>query len=285
MERMITKESADFSAAGANELLICEDNFAYFSPCEQLKTLISNFTVTFPEKGVVSEDYKIVPHGSATLVFTYDGSTDWSNLRGLLFGPSSRPYAVGKSANECSVIFIIEFQPAGLFVFTGTRQNELTDKIIPFEMIDPLLDSAVKEIFREAVTAEELLGGIENLLLLSRRNRYPEEFSLAVRLIIEHCGNISPKEIAEKTFYSERHLNRLFNQYLGLNIKHFSRIVRINRTIHLLHHAKYSISYISEESGFYDISHYIRDFKAVCGITPQEYRANMSDFYSEIAKF
>lgn len=282
---MITKDSADFTAVDENEILICEDNFAYFSPSEPLKALISNFTVTFPEKGVVSEDYTVVPHGSATLVFTYEESDGGNHLRGRLFGPSSRPYAVGKSANECSVIFIIEFQPAGLFVFTGMGQNELTDRIIPFETIDPSLDSSVKEIFRDAVTARELLGSTERLLLSVRCCRYPDEFSLAVRLIIEHCGSITPREIAEKTFYSERHLNRLFNQFLGLNIKHFSRIVRINRTIHLLHNAKNSISFISEESGFYDISHYIRDFKAVCGITPQEYRSNMSDFYSEIAKF
>lgn len=278
---MIDKNSAQFSAVKSSTPLICEENFAYFSPCEQLKPLVSNYTISFPDEGVLSDDYTIVPHGSATLVIVYDGL----RIQSQLFGPSSKPYMVGKRANECKAIFIIEFQPAGLFVFTGTKQKELTDSIVSFERIDSLLDSDMKEIFRGAADAEALLYRTESLLLRSQRFRYPAEFSLAVQLIIQQSGSLSLKEIAEKTFYSERHLNRLFHQYLGFSIKHFSRIVRINRTIHLLHNARRTIDAISAESGFYDSSHYIRDFKAVCGITPQEYRANMSDFYSEIAKY
>lgn len=278
---MIKKESVNFSMTKNYTALICEENFAYFSPSRQLKTLVSNYTMTFPDYGVISDEYTIVPHGSATLVLTYNGL----KLQSQLFGPSTKPYIVGRSANECKVIFIIEFQPAGLFVFTGTKQNELIDKIIPFDQMDSLLDTAMKEIFFEAATAEELLCGFERLLLSSQRMQYPPEFNLAVRLIIQNYGNIALKEISKRTFYSERHLNRLFNHYLGFNIKHFSRIVRINRTIRLLHNPRHSILYISREFGFYDVSHFIKDFKAVCGITPQEYRNNMSDFYSEIAKF
>lgn len=278
---MIKKDSADFSAVKNNTLLMGDENFAYFSPSEQLKTPISNYTITFPNKGVISDNYTIVPHGSATLVLTYDGA----DLRILIFGPSSRPYFVGKNANACSVIFIIEFQPAGLFVFTGTKQNQLMDTIISFEQIAPRLNSSIKEIFCNAGTSEELLTRIESLLLCSQCSKYPAEFRLAVQLIIQSNGNLSLKEITEKTFYSERHLNRLSNHYLGFNLKHFSRIVRINKAIYLLHHTSHILDYISAESGFYDISHFIRDFRAVCGVTPQEFRSNLSDFYSAIAKF
>ncbi len=38
-------------------------------------------------------------------------------------------------------------------------------------------------------------------------------------------------------------------------------------------------------TGFYDMPHFIHEFKSICGITPQKYQDNMSDFYSEIAKF
>ena len=96
---MIKKDSADFSAVKNNTLLMGDENFAYFSPSEQLKTLISNYTITFPNKGVISDNYTIVPHGSATLVLTYDGA----DLRILIFGPSSKPYFVGKNANEMCI--------------------------------------------------------------------------------------------------------------------------------------------------------------------------------------
>ena len=53
---MIKKDSADFSAVKNNTLLMGDENFAYFSPSEQLKTLISNYTITFPNKGVISDN-------------------------------------------------------------------------------------------------------------------------------------------------------------------------------------------------------------------------------------
>lgn len=278
---MIEKDSVNFLKTKTNELLTCGDYFAYFSPCEQLRTFISNYTITFPDQGLISDDYTVVPHGSATLVFTHDGF----KLQSQLFGPSSKPYQVGRSANECKSIFIIEFQPAGLYIFTGIKQKQLIDQIIPFKEIDPLLDTSIKKNLCDAVTAEELLANIESVLLCNQPYQYPAEFSLAMRLIIQRRGNISLKELTQETFYSERHLNRLFHHYLGFNIKHFSRIVRINRAIHLLHNKRNSLAYIAREFEFYDVSHFIKDFKAVCGITPQKYRENMSDFYSEIAKF
>lgn len=130
-----------------------------------------------------------------------------------------------------------------------------------------------------------MLSQVEHLLLEKRKNAYPTELNSAIHLIIEHCGGISPTEISDAICYSERQLNRLFNQYLGFNMKHFSRIVRINQSIHLLNNTQNSLSYVSDMAGFYDLSHFIKDFKAVTGITPREYRRNMSDFYSEIAKF
>lgn len=47
----------------------------------------------------------------------------------------------------------------------------------------------------------------------------------------------------------------------------------------------YSVARASHETGYYDGSHFVRDFQSVCGLAPQEYRNRMSDFYSEIAKF
>lgn len=68
-------------------------------------------------------------------------------------------------------------------------------------------------------------------------------------------------------------------------MKSFSRLVRINKSIKLLNNNKTSLMYICNELGFYDIPHFIKDFKIVCGITPQKYRANMSDFTVKLQNF
>ena len=277
---MLKKESIHFINKNRS-LIVCEDNFVYLLPCMQLKNWISNFTISFPNQTIISDNYTIIPHGSVTLVFFYDAT----GLHSLLFGPTTKPKTVGNIANRCDVILIIEFQPAGFFPLIGIQQSELIYKVVPFSIINTSLDLEIKKIFNESLSIDKLILKLEELLISNIKIEYSYEFILAIQLIIQNSGNISSQEISKKVFYSSRHLNRLFNQYLGLSMKSFSRLVRINKSIKLLNNNKTSLMYICNELGFYDIPHFIKDFKIVCGITPQKYRANMSDFYSEIAKF
>ncbi|HBG7744843.1 AraC family transcriptional regulator [Clostridioides difficile] len=277
---MLKKESIHFINKNRS-LIVCEDNFVYLLPCIQLRNWISNFTISFPNQTIISDNYTIIPHGSVTLVFFYDAT----GLHSLLFGPTTKPKTVGNIANRCDVILIIEFQPAGFFPLIGIQQSELIDKVVPFSIINTSLDLEIKKIFNESLSIDKLILKLEELLISNIKIEYSYEFILAIQLIIQNSGNISSQEISKKVFYSSRHLNRLFNQYLGLSMKSFSRLVRINKSIKLLNNNKTSLMYICNELGFYDIPHFIKDFKIVCGITPQKYRANMSDFYSEIAKF
>ncbi len=277
---MLKKESIRFINKNRS-LLVCKDNFVYLLPCIQLRNWISNFTISFPNQTIISDNYTIIPHGSVTLVFFYDAT----GLHSLLFGPTTKPKTVGSIANRCDVILIIEFQPAGFFPLIGIQQSELIDKVVPFSIINTSLDLEIKKIFNESLSIDKLILKLEELLISNIKIEYSYEFILAIQLIIQNSGNISSQEISKKVFYSSRHLNRLFNQYLGLSMKSFSRLVRINKSIKLLNNNKTSLMSICNELGFYDIPHFIKDFKIVCGITPQKYRANMSDFYSEIAKF
>lgn len=107
----------------------------------------------------------------------------------------------------------------------------------------------------------------------------------AQQIVIKSCGSAEGELISREVCYSERHLNRLFDNYLGMNIKTFSRLVRINKTLRLLQDPRRSATAAAIQSGYYDLSHFIHDFKTLCGTTLQVYRSNKSDFYSEIAKY
>lgn len=257
------------------------EKFAYVLPSEDLRQWISNFTLSFPDKDSISDNYTIMPHGSVTLVYYHNEN----GLHSMLFGATTQPKVVGEIANTCEVIFIIEFQPAGFFPFSGVMQNELLNETHSLETINPLIDLEIKEFFLEVESAEALFMKVEKLLSDNIKDKYPPELTAAIQLITQNLGMISSKNIAKDVSYSDRHLNRFFNQYLGLSMKVFSRIVRVNNALRLLNIPKKSLSTILVELGYYDSSHFIKDFKMVCGITPQEYRENMSDFYSEVAKF
>lgn len=263
------------------DIIIQDENYAYLSPCDNLKKFISNFTITFPNRIIISDKYTIMPHASVTLVLFYFEN----ELYSYLFGPTTKPVRVGNLANQCEIIFIIEFQPAGLYPFIKVKQNELTDKILTFSTIDESLDNMIREIFSKSITIDQLFHDLEEKLQSMILFEYPYELDLAIQVIIQKEGIISSIDIANKIYYSTRHLNRLFNHYIGMSMKSFSRLVRINKSFKLLDVKNNTLDIISEKLGYYDVSHFVKDFKIVSNITPQEYRMNMSDFYSEIAKF
>ncbi len=98
-------------------------------------------------------------------------------------------------------------------------------------------------------------------------------------------GIMTIRELAGSQYISERQLNRLFNEYIGMSAKMFLKLVRINNTINILKYTDYNLADNAQILGFYDQSHFIKDFKAICGVTPKSFMENMSDFYNEEFKY
>ena len=278
---MITKESIK-DLRDLSRVLIQDNDFVYLLPHPALNNWISNYTIAFPSEGMMSDKYAIIPHGCATLVLSFDGIQIWGNL----FGPSTKPISVGSEANRFSFLFIVEFQPAGYYAFSGMPQNELTDTIIAFEAVNPALNRLMAQQIEATADIHNFIAEIDRLFLAHLKTAfYRAEFSLANQMIVKSGGAISVKKLSQNVFYSERHLGRIFGEYIGVNIKSFSRLVRVNKAIRLLRRPHFTITQAYLQTGYYDMPHFIHDFKSICGITPQEYRNNLSDFYSEIAKF
>ncbi|MDY3617705.1 helix-turn-helix transcriptional regulator, partial [Agathobaculum sp.] len=173
----------------------------------------------------------------------------------------------------------------GLSAFTNVHQKELADRIISFDDIHPILNRLLLEALECSHDLDGLIQLLDRRLLEHLQTAYPPELQIATSLMVLHNGNISCNELSASVYFSARHLGRIFENHLGLGVKTFSRLVRINKAIRLLQDPQCSVTHASCEAGFYDSSHFIRDFQSVCGMKPQEFRNNMSDFYSEIAKF
>ncbi len=281
LRNMITNKSID-AFRETKRILIREKDFMYLLPHPALKHWISNYTITFPGNGLLSDDYTVIPHGSATLVFLCDGE----RISSTFFGPAVQPACVGKSANQAKMIFIIEFQPAGFFAFSEMPQKELTNHVLPFEMMNPVLNRLLTRHIESAKDIHGLITEADRLFFACLKDTsYQSGFSLAREMIIKSGGIISTKELLRNVYYSERHIGRIFDKYMGMNIKLFSRLVRVNKAARLLHRPGFSMTQIFLQCRFYDMPHFVHDFKSICGITPQTYRNNMSDFYNEIAKF
>lgn len=256
-------------------------SFIYLQPHPALKKFISNYTITFPSEDMLSEDYTVIPHGCSTLVF----GCDQTGIDAVLLGPATQPVTVGDRARTFDLVFIVEFQPAGLYQFTGIPQKELADRQLPFSVVHPQLHRVIQQLLETSDNLFNFISSIDQLLLINMKNEYPQALATAAAAVLKSQGTLSIKQLANQTFYSERQLNRLANQHLGMSVKSFSRLVRVNKAVTLLENPYNSLTTIYRQTGYYDLPHFIHDFKATCALTPEEYRKKMSDFYSQIAKF
>ncbi|HGH0539581.1 TPA: helix-turn-helix domain-containing protein, partial [Clostridioides difficile] len=96
---------------------------------------------------------------------------------------------------------------------------------------------------------------------------------------------MSVKNISQISCYSERHLNRIFNNSLGMSVKSYLRLLRINLVLQEIQNNKIPFATLAQDIGYYDQSHFINDFKSICGVNPTTYIKNLSDFYNEKYKF
>ncbi|WP_050753640.1 helix-turn-helix domain-containing protein [Pseudobacteroides cellulosolvens] len=258
------------------------DNCIYIAPHELLKPYISHYRISFPNNSVIPEVLTIIPDASGCLVFTVVGNT----LESLLWGATTETVIVKNDVNHCPMRLFIEFLPQGLFYFTGITQSDLTDIKLPLWQVNRHLYSQVERAFEVTSNLDDFIEVLNKILLpyIQEKERLPVLLA-AIEQLKRSSGTITVNELSNITYYSERHLNRIFKEYVGTSVKTFSRIIRINTSIEKMKEQKSILTVLAQDIGFFDQSHFIRDFKSVCGVTPKDYALNMSDFYNEGLKF
>lgn len=177
---MITKDDLRFYREPHRVLEKGED-YMYLLPHPALRDWISNYTVTFPGSDMISNHYTVIPHGCATLVC----SCDETGMSSRLFGPATAACSVGEQANQAEMLFIIEFQPAGLYAFTGVPQKELTDRLFSPADLSFGLDKRIIENIDKARSVYEMIGNIDSLLLANVKASLSPQLHFSVHNIIQ----------------------------------------------------------------------------------------------------
>lgn len=92
-------------------------------------------------------------------------------------------------------------------------------------------------------------------------------------LICVSGGNISLEEIEKETGYSQRYCREKFRETYGISIKQYSRIVRIQSALtHIMMKRQTKLTEIAYDTGFFDQSHFINEFKRLVSLSPSKFR-------------
>ncbi|MBK6285395.1 MAG: helix-turn-helix transcriptional regulator [Draconibacterium sp.] len=96
--------------------------------------------------------------------------------------------------------------------------------------------------------------------------------------------NLNIKKLLTQCNFSDRHLRRLSNHYMGMKLEEYILYRMYIKSLLAIHDFSKSLTFIAHDNGFYDQSHFIRCFKTFTGLTPGEYRKQMSELPGHIYK-
>lgn len=99
-----------------------------------------------------------------------------------------------------------------------------------------------------------------------------ERVDALVRIVRHSSGAIAMGDLADRIGFSERQLERLFLNAVGLRPKLFARIVRLHRAVRRIadRHAE-NLAEIAAECGYSDQAHFGRDFLDLGRLPPSPY--------------
>ena len=171
-------------------------------------------------------------------------------------------------------VFGVKFRPGAFLPFLGEPVSTITDVTLPAERI---WGSAATELGEEMAAlprVEQLIAAAEGFL----RARWPPEdpqVELVGRIVgaLLHDREIARVEdVARRFDLRPRTLQRLFARYVGVSPKFVLRRYRLHEAAAALARAQdRPWAEVAAELGYFDQSHFIRDFTAAIGMTPVAY--------------
>jgi len=260
--------------------------FTRIDPHPQLEHLIECYWM-MQDNDLTPNIEKIIPDGFTELIFNY-GSVYKARTHGewhlqtpnLLAGQISSYFYLENTGATGS--FAIKLKPAALTQLFNLNMVNYLDKIVDLDTFPNHELATLKEKVLPFIDEHHLKQVLDNYFLELSKNATINPLKDTLDLIFNSNGMASVAEMISVAQVSERQLERLFKKYVGLSPKYYSRIIRFNYIFQLIKSKKNSWTEIVYQSGYYDQSHFIRNFKAFSGEDPSSYffeEKNMANFF------
>jgi len=227
-----------------------------------------------PETGF---EFTIYPNGQTILGIAYGKTLPVITDGGNTFEVPN-PAINGRYLHPVSVRFfdtqmlITILKPFGCYYIFGIPEGVFQNKTVGFKTLG--IDGYQKTVegISKAKCVREKIDLLETWLInmLTKNDIAPVGYTeYALNKIISSGGRVPLKTILSGLRLNNRYLERHFNQYLGLNAKAFSEIIRFSSIANYLTKYQNATGYdLCEIGSFYDPSHLIKEFSKYAGITP-----------------
>ncbi|MCD9022527.1 DUF6597 domain-containing transcriptional factor [Cohnella silvisoli] len=258
---------ADHSTKGILQADAGKQKFSLlrYEPAEKLRVYIQHYwVVEWDLRGQEPYRQVVLSHPNVNLVFE-PGRT---RLYGI-WEKTSEQLLQGQGS-----VFAVKFNPGGFYPFWKQPVSKLTGSSM-----------ALTEVFGESarILEEDILATKNVAHLVERIDRFfishlPEQddnvalLNEMVAVLIAEKDILKVEHLASRFGMSMRTLQRLFSKYVGVNPKGVIQRYRLHEVAEKIENGE-AIDWVklATDMGYYDQAHFIKDFKAILGKSPDEY--------------
>jgi AraC-like DNA-binding protein len=265
--------------------------YCEFIPGRLLQPYVKCYYLYESDTSEVFED-KAFATGCMEIMFNL-GSSRWQTVTGNsstttplieLWGQVIDPLtfrSLGKN-----IMFGARFFPHTAAIFLQQHISEFNNQVVDYTDVADKSVLTLYEQLLEAGTTGQRIELLEAFLLnsLGRFEKKLPKITLIDNVMTElqrddFFDNI--KNVAARYGITSRYLQKLFLQHTGLTPKLYSKINRFQHSLALVSRKNSFLTEVAYECGYFDQSHFIREFKSFTGVIPSAF--NNRNVYSIFA--
>lgn len=225
-------------------------------------------TFQLANAGPEEKAYPLLPYSGFLGIFLFGGSASNASLCGpttalkkLLLPPDSMAYCV-------------RFRPGTVDCFTRIHANEFTDRAFPLLehiKVPPTLLSALR---RGESFHERNVFLTKQFIALDFANYVPSALiARCISLILSEHGMIKVSSVAKAAGCSERYINRVFQQRVGISTKLFCELIQLQFSLNTIVSARLqSLHDTALACGYFNQTHMNRAFRKFLDCTSGDIR-------------
>jgi AraC-like DNA-binding protein len=227
-----------------------------------------------PVGSVIRE--RVLPDGAVRVIVDGSGAA-------RVVGPSTRPVVLSMSGHVSGLS--VTLQPGASLALFGVPAHELAEQVVDWDALvaadhrdlQALLGGSASDTDRARVLCEALQAMTSDVQHEDRRRA---ERAAALLRAGGHAPSVGA--VAATVGVGERRLQQIFRSQFGLSPAAWRRLARMQRCLRLLRlpgGARWPE--LAVAVGFYDQSHLVHEFRALCGLTPGQFLQRFGSGFSK----
>ena len=243
-----------------------------FVPSAPLRPFVEKYLVVRSQDGMVN---RLLPSSAPVLAVRLHGAVSHltggeaqelprTGISGIADEPRTVRYAPG------SATLLVLFRDGGAAGFWNAPMNELRGNTVALENLSSTAEVQELEDKLSEASDRSRIALVEAFLLTQRTGSEDRLVSEAVRRIRAARGRLTNRQLLEGLPVNLDSLEKRFRRRVGTSPKRFARIIRVRSLIDG-YSPEVTLTDAAYQAGYYDQSHFIRDFRSLTGQAPREF--------------